>query len=122
MSYSIGDGLVALSIAATIVGCLYVKHRTRQHRIEIIHQERLAAMEKGIPLPEFPLDSEHQQRPQDQTVVPLLGVVLFTLSLGAMIVLSMTPGNRSFWIAPLPFLFLGGGFIAYHYLSGRTGR
>jgi hypothetical protein len=53
MNYTIGDGIVALALAGGIVGCLYVTHRTRQKRIEIIHQERIAAMEKGIPSPEF---------------------------------------------------------------------
>ena len=56
MSYTIGDGMVALALAGGIVGYLYVKHQSRQKRIEIIHQERMAAMEKGIPLPEFPLE------------------------------------------------------------------
>ena len=48
MSYSIGDGLVSLALAAGIVGYLQVTHRSRQKRIEIIHQERMAAMEKGL--------------------------------------------------------------------------
>jgi len=52
MSYSIGDGMAAPALAAGIVGYVYVTHRTRQKRIEIIHQERMAAMEKGIPFPE----------------------------------------------------------------------
>src|ERR1035438_10823305 len=52
MSYTIGDGIVTLALAAGIVGYLQVIHRSRQKRIEIIHQERMAAMEKGIPLPD----------------------------------------------------------------------
>ena len=35
------------------------------------------AMDKGIPLPEFPLEPEH--RPPDQRVLPILGIVLFSL-------------------------------------------
>jgi len=34
MNYTIGDGLVALALAAGIVGYLYVTHRTRQKRID----------------------------------------------------------------------------------------
>jgi hypothetical protein len=56
MSYTIGDGMVTFALAGSIVGYLYMKHQSRQKRIEIIHQERMAAMEKGIPLPEFPLE------------------------------------------------------------------
>jgi hypothetical protein len=47
MSYTIGDGMVALALAGGIVGYLYVTHRRRQTRIGIIHQEGMAAMEKG---------------------------------------------------------------------------
>jgi len=54
----VGDGIVLLALAAGVVGYAYVSHRSRQKRLEIVHQERLVAMEKGIPLPEFPLDGE----------------------------------------------------------------
>ena len=72
MSYTIGDGMVALALAGGIIGYLYVKHRSRQQRIEIIHQERMAAMEKGIPLPEFPLEPTRERRQPDPTVLPIL--------------------------------------------------
>ena len=38
------------------LGYFYFKHAERPRRLEIIHAERLAAMDKGIPLPELPLD------------------------------------------------------------------
>ena len=46
MSYTIGDGIVTLALAGGIVGYRYVTQRGRQKRMEIIHQERMAAMEK----------------------------------------------------------------------------
>ena len=124
MSYSIGDGIVALALAGGIVGYLYMKHQSRQKRIEIIHQERMAAMEKGIPLPEFPFEPARERRPPDPTVVPILGTVLLSLSVGTMIVLALTLEGPShgFWVAPLPFTFLGMGLIAYHYLLAKSGR
>ncbi len=124
MSYSIGDGLVSLALAAGIVGYLQVTHRSRQKRIEIIHQERMAAMEKGIPLPELPLDPSQERRQPDPTVLPILGTVLLTLSIGTMIVLALNlpaPSNR-FWVAPLPFAFLGAGLIAFHFSQAKPGR
>ena len=80
MSYTIGDGMVALALAAGIVGYLYITHRSRQKRMEIIHLERMAAMEKGIPLPEFPMEPARQRREPDPTVLPILGIVLLSLS------------------------------------------
>ena len=123
MSYTIGDGMVTLALAGGIVGYLYVMHQSRQKRIEIIHQERMAAMEKGIPLPEFPLEPERERRQPDPTVLPILGTVLLSLSVGTMIVLAIVAGpSHGFWVAPLPFTFLGVGLIAYHYLLAKPGR
>ena len=123
MSYTVGDGTVVFALAAGIVGYLYVKHLDRQKKLEIIHQERMAAMEKGIPLPEFPLEPVQERRP-DPTVLPILGTVLLTLSVGTMIVLFITldADSRSFWITPLPFAFLGVGLIAFHFLKGTPRR
>ena len=124
MSYTIGAGMVALALAGGIVAYLYIKHRSRQKRIEVIHQERMAAMEKGIPLPEFPLESARERGEPDQTVLPILGIVLASLSVGTMIVLGLLlPGaSHGSWVAPLPFAFLGVGLIAFHFLKGEPGR
>ena len=118
MSYTVGDGTVTFALVAGVVGCLYVRHLDRRQRLEIIHQERMAAMEKGIPLPEFPLEPVREHR-RDPNVLPILGTVLFSLSVGAMIVLYRTldADSRSFWITPLPFAFLGAGLFAYHLLK-----
>ena len=122
MSYTVGDGTVVLALAAGIVGYLYIKHLDRQKKLEIIHQERMTAMEKGIPLPEFPL--EPSRRPPDPTVLPILGTVLLTLSLGTMIVLFLTLDAEShgFWVAPLPLTFLGAGLIGFHFLKCDSRR
>src|ERR1022692_2494442 len=114
MSYTIGDGMVTFALAGSIVGYLYVKHQSRQKRIEIIHQERMAAMEKGKPLAEVPLEPARERRPPDPTVVPILGTVLLSLSVGTMIVLALIleAPSHGFWVAPLPFTFLGVGLIA----------
>jgi hypothetical protein len=117
---TIGDGMVALALAGGIVGYLYMKHASRQKRMEIIHQERMAAMEKGIPLPEFPLEltEEHRNRPEPP-VIPILGIILSTLSIGTMIVLYLTldANSHSFWISPLPFTFMGVGLFVFHVLG-----
>jgi hypothetical protein len=123
MSYTIGDGMVTFALAGSILGYLYMKHQSRQKRIEIIHQERMAAMEKGIPLPEFPLEPAPERHRPDPTVIPILGTVLLSLSAGAMIVLYLNlPAPSHFWLSPLPFTFLGMGLIAFHFLKGETGR
>jgi hypothetical protein len=124
MSYTVGDGMVALALALGIVGYVYVTHQSRRKRLEIIHQERLVAMEKGIPLPEFPLEPARSPRVPDPTVLPILGTVLLSLSVGAMIVLYRTleATAHELWVAPLPLAFLGVGLLAFHFLKRDAGR
>jgi hypothetical protein len=124
MSYTVGDGSVVLAVAAGIVGYVYVKLESRRKRLEMIHQERLLAMEKGIPLPEFPLEPPRQPLDPDQNVLPILGTVLFSLAVGTMIVLYRTleADVHSFWVSPLPFAFLGVGLIAFHFLKRDANR
>ena len=124
MSYTVGDGMVALALAAGVVGYFYVTHQSRRKRLEIIHQERLAAMEKGIPLPEFPLEPERKPHVPDPNVLPILGIVLLSLSVGAMIALPqfLPAPAQGLWIAPLPFAFLGVGLLAFHFLKRDAGR
>jgi hypothetical protein len=124
MSYSIGDGMAALALAGGIIGYFYVTHKTRQKRLEIIHQERMAAMEKGIPLPELPLEPTRDHRPPDPTVLPILGTVLLSFSVGVMILLALnlSAPSHGLWIAPLPIAFMGVGLIAFHLLQSKPGR
>lgn len=125
MSYTVGDGTVVFAVAAGIVGYLYVRHLGRQKKLEIIHQERMAAMEKGIPLPEFPLEPAQERHQQDAAnVIPILGMVLLSLSAGAMIMLYLILPAEShrLWVSPLPLIFLGAGLIAAHFLKGEPRR
>ncbi|HUN82572.1 MAG TPA: hypothetical protein VMV81_13795 [Phycisphaerae bacterium] len=117
MSYSIGDGMVTMALAGGLIG--YFWARTKKN--EIIHRERMTAMEKGIPLPEFPGD---RKSPGDPTVLPLLGIILFTLSIGAMIVLylNLRESAHAFWVAPLPFAFMGAGLLTFHLLKDNAWR
>ena len=125
MSYTVGDGLVTTALAGAFVGYQYLKHKAHAFRLEIIHKERLVAMEKGIPLPELPLDpGPDPKNPDPDYVLPILGTVLFTLSLGTMIAIYMTQPaeNRNFWVAPLPFAFLGAGLVVFHLLRQDANR
>ena len=84
----------------------------------------MAAIEKGIPLPEFPFEPERERRQPDPTVLPILGTVLLSLSVGAMIVLylNLSARDHGMWVSPLPFAFLGVGLIAFHFLQAKPGR
>jgi hypothetical protein len=124
MGYTVGDGMVALALAAGVVGYVYVTHQSRSKRLEIIHRERLVAMEKGIPLPEFPLEPAQNPRLPDPHVLPIMGTVFLSLSVGAMIVLyRILEGEaHGFGVSPLPLAFLGAGLLAFHFLKSDASR
>jgi hypothetical protein len=121
MGHTLGDALIVAALAAAFVAYLYFRHKERRRRLEIVHQERIAAMEKGIPLPELPLHQPKVPRPPDPRAPLLHGIVWTALGFGGMAALFLTerimPG---LWPLPLPLLFLGIGLILYYGLVNRA--
>ena len=123
MGHSIGDALIVAALAAAFVGYFYFKHQERLRRLEIIHAERLAAMDKGIPLPELPLDPPVPVREPPRPEVPLiLGIFLTSFGVGTMIALAISVDKRAYWAAPLPIALMGVGLLLYSLLSNDTAR
>jgi hypothetical protein len=124
MDHTLGDGIVALAAAFALVAYFYFKHREKQRRLEVIHAERLIAMEKGIPLPELPHDLPQlpDPRPTGQHVPLILGILLFAFSTGTMIALRTLslPDARAYWVMPLPLALMGLGMLLYYFLAGRS--
>ena len=124
MGHSVGDAIIVTALAAALVAYLYFRHVERQRRLEIVHQERLAAMEKGIPLPELPLDPPKVPTPPDPRDILIHGIVWSTLGGGAMLTLRLIGPQLDapvLWPLPLPIVFLGIGLILYYALaSGRA--
>jgi hypothetical protein len=119
MGHSIGDGIIVLALAAAFLGYFYLKHLERQRRLEIVHQERLAAMDKGIPLPELPIDPPRVQAPPDPRIPLILGIVLLAVGGGAMAAFSLVSGDsiQMFWPMPLPLALVGVGLMLYYFLA-----
>jgi hypothetical protein len=118
-THSIGDGIIVVALVAAFLGYYYLKFRERQRYIDILHEERLAAIEKDIPLPELPIEPLFVKtaRPPDYRTGLLIGVVLLCFGLGAMLTLWLLPSMHSFWPAPLPVAFIGGGLL-YAFSAG----
>ena len=102
MGHSIGDGLTALALVGGLVTWLYFRSRERQRRLQAVHEERMAAMEKGIPMPELGLDSPKlPAAPPDPRAILLHGIVWTAFGLGGIVTLVLTgqvmadqPGGR----------------------------
>ena len=97
-----------------------------QIKMELIHKERLVAMEKGIPAPEVP-DYDNGSRPRTSSLLAYLGVnPRWPLGLGILLVLggigttvammlSGDPYHKQVWSFGLIPVFLGVG-LWLHYL------
>src|SRR5262245_26411346 len=48
-----------MAFFAFVWGILYLRFRKRREERELLHRERMLAMEKGIPLPEIPVMEEN---------------------------------------------------------------
>jgi len=125
MGHTIGDGLIAVATMGALVAYLYFKHRERQRRLEIIHQERVAAMDKGIPLPELPIDPTKTPRgphPEDMLIHGLAWTALGGGGMLALFLFGAEVNGKGVWPLPLPLLFLGLGFVLYYALASERSR
>jgi hypothetical protein len=117
--HSYPEALIVLALTLGFLGYQYLKRRERQHRMEILHAERLAAMDKGIPLPELPFDPppEAWKRPPDRTVPLVMGIVFAALGFGSMLMLAFVAPDKPYWAVPLPIALMGLGLVLYYRLS-----
>jgi hypothetical protein len=122
MGHTLGDGIIVAALAATLVAYLYFRHVERRRRLEIVHQERLAAMDKGIPLPELPLDPQSVPKPPDPREPLLHGIVWSALGGGAMLALGLFGPMSALWPLPLPIALLGIGLMLYYALASDRAR
>lgn len=121
MDVSIGEVIIVTAALAFVIH-LYFSHEERRRRLEIAHRERMAAIEKGIPLPELPLEPPAVGTPGD-TGFPLFpGIVLATLGVGSMVAFLVTNDLSDYWMLPLPIAFMGVGMMLYHVFSLRPWR
>jgi Domain of unknown function (DUF6249) len=115
------DALIVIALAGAFVAWIYLRHRERQRRLEVVHQERLVAIDKGIPLPEWP--SEPLKAPADPRAIVIHGLAWVALGLGSMVALWMSAlqvGGTVLWPLPLPLFLLGVGLILYYVLVARS--
>ena len=126
MGHTVGDGIIVAALAAALVAYLYFKHLERKQRLDIVHGERLAAMEKGIPLPELPLDPPRVGTPPDPRATLIHGIVWAAFGGGAMLALRLIsspwPNAPVLWPLPLPLLLLGLGLVLYYVLASARAR
>ena len=127
---------VALALAvilAFIWGRQYLKLRKRHLEREMLHRERLLAMEKGIPLPEFPTLAEEPNGSlldylSGSIVIPKLalgcGLILLFGGAGMVAAFVIAPDSElhKVWSVGLIPGFIGVGFVLYYLFIHRSLR
>jgi hypothetical protein len=101
----------------------YFDYRSKKRRLEVLHQERMAAIEKGIPLPELP-ELEPPPRPAapkgDYPNAALLtGIILLCAGVGGIGGFILSPPLQKYFSLPLPLVLVGFGLVLYHYLTNK---
>ena len=115
--------------AAVLIIVWNLRSKRRAEEMKLIHEERLKAIEKGIPLPEFPGPSEEARMQQVEKIFTPpklnprwpLGVGALTMMAGVGYVvaflLSSDPEAAKIWSMGLIGIFFGFGFILYYFLT-----
>ncbi len=117
--------------AAVLIVIWHLRGKRRLEKEKLIHEERMKAMEKGVPLPEFPDLSEEAKMEQFNRIFtpptlnpkwPLGVGVLFVFAGGGFMTAMMLSNDSELaklWSMGLMGVFLGVGLFFY-YLLTRT--
>jgi len=114
-------GLTWVTLWAVFVLVLIIlKNRKRQKAMELIHKERMAAMDKGVPPPEWPDYNSRGANGEGPNAVwgagprTQLGTggLLFMLGIGTCVAFALIPERdvQQFWPIGLVLVFLGLGY------------
>ena len=118
-------GAFNLCMVALLIWGLHLRAVRRARRFEILHEERMLAMQKGIPLPELPQIEDAMRGWPDRVATSdprwalIAGVIALFLGIGfisAMIVI----GAREWSLGLIPALLGCGLLVLYELL--RHGR
>jgi hypothetical protein len=111
----------------------HLRTRRRERRLEMIHKERMMAMEKGIPLPELPEFAEASGSSLAEAVGAIrinprwplgVGAVLAMLGAGISLALWLTPEQdpHNAWPVGLVGVFFGIGLFFHYFLTRPATR
>jgi len=115
--------------AVVLIVIWHLRSKRRQEKMTLVHLERMKAMEKGVPLPEFPELSEEAKMQQfDRIFTPTrlnprwpigVGAVVMMGGLGYLVaaMLSNDPDLAMTWSIGLIPMFIGFGLVLYYFLT-----
>lgn len=118
--------------ALVLIVIWHLRSKRRMEKMGLIHEERMKAIEKGVPLPEFPELSEEAKMQQfDQVFTPPklnprwpigVGAVIIMAGLGLLVAM-MLSGDREMvklWSIGLIPISFGFGLVLYYFLTRQA--
>ena len=131
--YSALGAVWVFGFAAVLLVAWHLRNRRRLEKLQIIHEERMKAMEKGIPLPEFPdleeseskiilgkaLASNIEATPWNPKWPLGVGALLIMGGLGTTVamMLSNFQDSNQLWPFGMIGVFVGVGFFFFYALT-----
>ena len=129
--YSALGAVWVFGFATVLLVAWHLRGKRRLEKLSIIHEERMKAMEKGIPLPEFPELSETESvlgkalatnietRPWNPRWPLGVGVLLIMGGLGASVTMKLSEWDfhNELWSFGLIGVFLGVGMFLFYGLT-----
>ena len=118
--------------AVVLIIIWHLKSKRRLEKMTLVHQERMKAIEKGVPLPEFPEISEEAKMQQfDKIFTPPklnprwpigVGVLVMMGGLGFLVaaMLSNDADMAQTWSMGLIPIFFGFGLVLYYFLTRQA--
>ena len=94
---------------------LVLRYRRRKHTIELLHAERMAAIERGMEIPPLPLDIEPARPPQSGLLRGLICTGLGIALVGSWMFIE----RDGIAVAGLILAGIGLAYLAYYGLEGR---
>lgn len=111
MVFSLG-----LPLAALIV-YIVLDYRKRRRLLELHHAERMAAIERGMELPAFPMELLASPRKRRRSTSLLPGLVWFFIGVGILIAMQSIADEEAM-IGLIP-AGVGLAYLIYYFVEGR---
>jgi Domain of unknown function (DUF6249) len=112
----------------------HLRASRRARRQELLHKERMMAMEKGIPLPELPIEDEPARRPLVTELIGSIRInprwplgigalfVMVGIGISAALALSQEAEQNRVWSVGLIPMFFGLGLMLHYALTRPSER
>lgn len=118
--------------AAVLIIIWHLRSKRRLEKMGLIHEERMKAIEKGVPLPEFPeLSEEAKMQQMDKIFTPPkwnprwpigVGVLIMMGGLGFLVAMMLSNDREmaNLWSMGLIPIFFGFGLVLHYFLTRQA--